>query len=112
MDLRDVQRKAFDHAKKNGWYSGEPDPEALPKYLAYMHSELSEILEGWRRGEQINCWDFGPDGKPEGIPTELADIVIWAASLAGRYQFDLDTVVAAKLTFNSTRPRHHGSVRV
>ena len=115
MDLREIQELAYTHAKATGWYeafdAGSPE-EAFPKLLMYLVTELAEAMEDWRKGAPIDEWHFDEQGKPQGIPTELADVVIWTASLAGRYGFDLDVAVQAKMAYNATRPKYHGSVRI
>lgn len=48
------------------------------------------------------------DGKPEGIPSELADIMIRVADLAGAYDIDLAKIIDQKMTYNASRPHLHG----
>ncbi len=66
-------------------------------------------------GESLECvrdLDFKPrrraDGKPEGLPSELADIVIRVFDLAGALGLDLDTAIEEKMAFNATRSHRHG----
>ena len=113
MNLREIQVLAYQNGIDKKWYpvSGPPEPADLPKYLAYMHSELSEILEDWRAGYDIDTWWTDSEGKPQGIPFEFADLVIWVCSMAGYYGFDLTSAVSAKMAYNRTRPDLHGSTR-
>ena len=46
--------------------------------------------------------------KPEGIPSELADIVIRVLDFAGSEGIDLAGMIREKLAFNATRPDKHG----
>jgi hypothetical protein len=46
--------------------------------------------------------------KPEGIPSELADVFIRLVDTAGRYGIDLDAAVAEKLVYNRGRGYRHG----
>lgn len=46
--------------------------------------------------------------KPEGVPSEIADIVIRCFDFAGSNGFDLGRVIQKKITFNSTREPMHG----
>lgn len=67
----------------------------IPEKLALIHSEISECLECYRRGEMKTYYaanNGSPSispipppacGKPEGFPVELADVVIRCADLAG-----------------------------
>ena len=46
--------------------------------------------------------------KPEGVPSEVADIVIRAFDYAYRTKFSLADIIIEKITFNATRERMHG----
>lgn len=46
--------------------------------------------------------------KPEGVVSELADIVIRVADLCGLYGIDLETALEDKMAFNRTRTYRHG----
>lgn len=46
--------------------------------------------------------------KPEGVPIELADVIIRVADMCGRYGIDLEAALRIKQVFNRTRPRKHG----
>jgi hypothetical protein len=76
--------------------------------VALMHSELSEMLEEKRAGHSTQELYFRADGKPEGIPAELADLVIRAAGFAERNNIPLVRAIELKQTFNETRPFKHG----
>lgn len=69
--------------------------------LALVHSEISEGLEGHRKGL--------PDDKLPHRPmlaVELADAVIRIGDLAGALGLDLGGAIAEKLAFNMHRPDH------
>lgn len=46
---------------------------------------------------------LGLDGKPQGLPSELADIVLIVNSLAGYLQIDLEAAIKMKLEYNNRR---------
>lgn len=46
--------------------------------------------------------------KPEGVRSELADVVIRVADMCGLYGIDLDAAIQEKLAYNKTRPYRHG----
>jgi NTP pyrophosphatase (non-canonical NTP hydrolase) len=48
------------------------------------------------------------DGKPEGIGSELADIIIRVCDTAGALGLDMEAELRAKLAYNRTRSHKHG----
>lgn len=74
--------------------------------LALVHSEVSEALEGHRKGLQDDKLPHRPM-----IEVELADAVIRIADLAGALGLDLGGAIAEKLAFNAQRPDHKPEAR-
>lgn len=74
--------------------------------LALIHSEISEAMEGHRKGLMD---DKLPD-RPM-IEVELADAVIRICDLAGALGLDLGGAIASKLAYNLTRPDHKAEAR-
>lgn len=69
--------------------------------IALGHSELSEGLEGHRKGLMDDKLPHRPM-----IEVELADAVIRICDLAGAMQLDLGGAIAEKLAYNATRADH------
>lgn len=69
--------------------------------LALVHSEVSEGLEGHRKGLMDDKLPHRPM-----IEVELADAVIRIGDLAGALGLDLGGAIAEKLAFNAHRPDH------
>jgi hypothetical protein len=74
--------------------------------ICLSHSELSEGMEGHRKG-------LMDDKLPHrrALEVELADAVIRIADLCGALGYDLGTAVAEKMAFNAVRPDHKPEAR-
>ena len=51
---------------------------------------------------------YSEGGKPEGVPSELADVVIRIMDMCEHYEIDLGAVIMEKHDFNKKRPYKHG----
>ena len=109
LTIARMQREAWQNSEDHGFH--ETPDVGLPTRLMLIVSELAEALEDHRAGRPPNM-TFGIDeygnGKPEGIPSELADVIIRVGDLAGIYGIDLETAVVRKMNYNRTRPHKHG----
>jgi NTP pyrophosphatase (non-canonical NTP hydrolase) len=105
----------------NGWDTSRgmlADPDAYdPRWqtshkvaeLGLIMTEASEAIEEVRAGHAMtHTYYRASDGKPEGVPSELADVVIRALDIADAYGIDLGAAMVEKLNHNATRGRHHG----
>lgn len=75
--------------------------------LCLIHSEISEAMEGHRKGLQD---DKLPHRRA--LEVELADAVIRIADLAGAMGLDLGGAIAEKMDFNAHRPDHRAENRI
>jgi hypothetical protein len=80
--------------------------------LALMHSEVSEALEAYRDGWAPCALRLGPDGKPEGVPSELADVIIRVLHFSGKHSINIEDAVMAKMAYNKSRPFKHGGKKL
>ena len=116
MTLTELVNEAHTLAVNKGWWDAQKTPRtacdrrlalaALPEKLCLIHSEVSEALECYRNGTEDSF-----EGKPVGVASELADVVIRVADLCGALGIDLESVVEAKHAYNKTRTHRHGGRR-
>jgi NTP pyrophosphatase (non-canonical NTP hydrolase) len=109
LGLNKLCKEAHKNSVSKGWWEEE---RQLPEILALIHSEVSEALEEYRYGKgvgEIYFNDYSPD-KPEGIPIELADILIRVFDLCGKHNINLKRAVKMKMEYNKQRPYKHGKV--
>lgn len=95
-----------------------PAIEALPAEYRMAAKSLEEHHKG---SDPVNVNEIDDDTqqtlveagflKPEGIPAELADIVIRVMDCAVRYGIDLGQEIELKHAYNKTRPYRHGGKR-
>lgn len=74
--------------------------------LCLGHSEISEAMEGHRKGLMDDKLPHRPM-----IEVELADAMIRISDLAGALNLDLGGAIAEKMAFNATRPDHKPEAR-
>lgn len=98
---KEVHQNAVDH----GWWES---PRSVGELLMLVVSEVSEAFEEIRNGHEMTETYYSEGGKMEGVPSELADVVIRVMDLCEFYGVDLESAIAEKHNFNKTRPYKHG----
>lgn len=109
-------------------YDAEDAVGALRDYqtsrLSLITTEVAEAIEELRNGDGVNETYYTEPGgtygssygfrrvgslrKPEGVPSELADIVIRTFDFADEFEIDLAEMIEEKLAYNATRGHKHG----
>ena len=112
MTLSELQQKCHYQAHNAGWWddyyamSDEHSRYYLAARYALIHSEVSEALEGLRKGGMD---PHLPHRKNEEV--ELADAVIRILDYAHAVGFDLEGTIQEKLAYNLARHDHTRAAR-
>jgi NTP pyrophosphatase (non-canonical NTP hydrolase) len=105
MEINKLVALVDQWAHEKGWR--DKTDTTVGDRLMLMVTELAEAMEEHRTGHAPNeVYDH--DFKPEGIPIELADVIIRIADFCGLYKIDLEAALTTKLAFNQGRPYRHG----
>ena len=102
FDVREFVRASHAESKLDRYFAGA----LVAQKICLSHSELSEAMEGHRKG-------LKDDKLPHRsmLEVELADAVIRIADLAGALDLDLGGAIAEKMAFNAQRADHKPEAR-
>lgn len=109
MGVNQWCEEAYRVAKEKGWYDAECDKSPTEE-MALLHCEVSEVIEQLRDGRGLNETYFKPEKptKPEGVPSEFADIFLRLTSTAHKFGINLEAAIVQKHEYNKTREKRHG----
>ena len=101
------QKKVHETAKSKGWWES---PRDFGTICALFHEEVSEAFTEYRNGHALTeiYEKAGKPGKLEGVPVELADVVIRILDFCEYTGIDLEAVMLQKQAFNEGRSYRHG----
>jgi NTP pyrophosphatase (non-canonical NTP hydrolase) len=104
MTIAELLEEAWQTSEEHGWHD---DRKTIVGDLLLLHSEVSEVAEELRCGHFPNE-SYVECGKPCGVPSEMADILIRLADTCRHYGIDLESALKTKLAYNKTRLFRHG----
>lgn len=115
-----------DNSKAKGFWDG-PENDNIPTKIALIHSELSEMLEAYRKRNPpcdkemknhegkivpLSILEGGKLRVLSSMDEEAADVFIRLCDLCGRLNIDLARVAMEKHRYNVNREHMHGGKRV
>lgn len=112
LTITELQQICHQRSRSAGWWDDYLTmPDQYRKYFlssryALIHSEVTEALEGLRRG--------APDSHLPARPAEeveLADTIIRIMDYAGAMNMDLIGAIVEKLRYNASRLDHTAEAR-
>lgn len=103
-----LQKRAYSIAASKGFHD---KPRSFGDACALIHTEVSEAFEAYRESGSL-AGRTAENGKPEGVPSELADIVIRCLDTAEECGIDLEQAILEKLAYNEGRAHMHGGKKL
>jgi len=104
LGLNECAKDCHEAAVKGGWWhdsEGKKKERNVGELLCLIHSEISEAMEGARKG----LMDTHLKHKSM-MEVELADAIIRIFDLAESKNFDLGQTIYEKLEYNRSRADH------
>ena len=98
LSIESLANIIYQNNRANGWWDKPREDGTL---IALMHSELSEALEGARKGTM-------DDHLPQytTVTVELADTIIRILDYCAHYELPIAEAIIAKIRYNKTRADH------
>ena len=103
--LNDFAEEVTEVATDHGWWE---NPPSIPEIIALCHAELSEALEEYRKGKGAGEIYIDEKGAAQGIPIELADVMLRILDFCGHEKIDIEGAILRKHEYNKKRPYKHG----
>lgn len=100
MDINEIAKDVYEfELRRDEWV---PGASSVAERCALIAEEVSEVYKDYRNGAaKDQIWHDGPLRKPQGIPVELADVILRAmATMRGFGVVDVEAVLNEKMAWN------------
>ncbi len=104
--FREMQAEIYKINVEKGWRGPDAKEVSFGEAMALLHSEVSEALNAYRIAGTADLTIEG--GKPEGVGSEFADVLIRLLDDCDLFGIDLEAEYERKVAYNRTRPYRHG----
>jgi NTP pyrophosphatase (non-canonical NTP hydrolase) len=123
--ISELQQRCGAAARNKGFHEDRPDNYTTAdrrdlanwqgNKLMLIVSEVAEAQDELRKGHAADYTYYAEEHasgvhnyKPEGVPSELADVVIRVLDFCYTEGIDLEAIIEEKLRYNATRAYKHG----
>ena|SRR3990167_5266942 len=107
--LNTLASECYRIAYQHGFKSIIDDENEAGARMLLMVTEIVEAFEEVRKGEKLYKIYY-INGKPEGIPIELADCIIRILDTCHANGIDIAEAIDIKMKYNEGRPYKHGKI--
>lgn len=106
--ISEWQKEVYQIAKDKGWHETDNEKSFI-ECLMLIVSELSEAVEEYRNNRKFDeIYTKVGSNKIEGIPVEMADVVIRIFDTCEQFGINLEEALLIKSEYNKTRDYRHG----
>ena len=106
MEIKPISEEIHQTAVEKGWWE---KPRSFTDVMMMIVTECAEAVEHYRNGAPINQLFYEGDNKPDGVPAEMADILIRVFDACVEYDIDIEEALEVKIKYNKSRPYRHGN---
>src|SRR5690349_15350685 len=111
VEINRLRDRCYNESYTAGWHTNSATGELLERnkgeMIALVHSELSEAMEGERKGLMDDHLPTRPMAE-----VEMADGVIRIMDYCGRWNYDIGGAIIEKIEYNRKRADHKLENRV
>lgn len=94
IDIKEFVKEVGEYTLKRGCL--KYNSKTFYELIALCHKELSDALTEYYKGYHPCYTYYRIDSEPKGIPSELADVILWIFFLCYQYDIDIETLLIEK----------------